>query len=174
MTNADLQMTNKPEAYRKLLFALCFFHACCQERAIWAPGLVDAVLKLNLNLNHASRAAMAHRTSHVARASTRACAIAAIVRINAGTCPTNLMRPTLISVEINCSSSWTPTTTSLPRFVFSNKLYKLRRPRHRLHRHPDVRRDYEELLSAGDFEKDYPFEPSGTYRSIDPDLGRSS
>ena len=37
MDDADLQTTNKPEAYRKLLFGLAFFHANVQERRKFGP-----------------------------------------------------------------------------------------------------------------------------------------
>ena len=81
----------------------------------------------------------------------------------------NSTRRTWTSREINCSSFWTPTTTSLPGVVFSDKLHQLRR---RVTDYIDIRTCdviMKSFYRPAIFEKDYPFEPSGTYRSIDPD-----
>ncbi len=126
MTDADLQSTDKPEAYRKLLFALCFFHACCQERRKFGPLGWNVPYEFNETDLDISRDQLQLFLDAYDEIPYRVLCF--------------------LTSYINYGGRVTDYIDIRTCDVIMKSFYR-----------PQI------------FETDYPFEPSGTYRSIDPD-----
>merc|ERR1712010_94783 len=126
MTDVDLQSTDKPEAYRKLLFALCFFHACCQERRKFGPLGWNVPYEFNETDLDISRDQLQLFLDAYDEIPYRVLCF--------------------LTSYINYGGRVTDYIDIRTCDVIMKSFYR-----------PQI------------FETDYPFEPSGTYRSIDPD-----
>jgi dynein heavy chain len=126
MTDAELLTTDQPVAYQKLLFALCFFHACCQERRKFGPLGWNVPYEFNETDLDISREQL-------------------VLFLNAyDTIPYRVL--CFLTSYINYGGRVTDYIDIRTCDVIMKSFYR-----------PET------------LDTDYPFEPSGTYRSIDPD-----